>query len=224
MEPPATRKGFYPCMLTGFGFHRPSTRRVLVQAKMGSILVVIAKVFLDQPSGVGLVEHDDVIKEFAAQGAVQPLAGTVLPGGVIGGEFGVDAHGLHECLYGTEDGVPIEDEVFRGFLEGKGFAKLLLHPRCGRVGGDVQMAYDPSPVVEDHEEVERAEVPGWNHQEIHGRDHLAMVFEEAPPALATFHPILARGPSLRHVAQHGAFADREAELTQFPVNPWRAPG
>lgn len=55
-------------------------RRLLVQPEVGSVLVVIADVFVHPPSQMALIQDDHMVEQIAAASAYESLGHAVLPG------------------------------------------------------------------------------------------------------------------------------------------------
>ena len=119
----------------------------------------------------------------------------------------------------AEDGVAVEDQMPRRGIEGEGFSQLLDDPGGARVEGGVEVKDPSSVMVDDEPAVQDTQRGGRDREEVHRRDALLVVAQEAQPALDD---IWICRPS-RHVPGDGRLRDGEAQLRQFTVNSRSSP-
>lgn len=102
----------------------------------------------------------------------------------------------------------------------KRLAQLLRNPNATRMLGDVEVQDAPA-IMSDHEEaIQHAEAERGNSEEVHRRNHFAMITRECFPLFASIAlfrntPYPARDCLLRHV---------ESEFQEFAVNARCTPG
>ena len=142
---------------------------------MRAVVVVVAKVVIQQTPQMALVENDHVVWQISSQSADQALADAVLPRAVITGLLRSDAHVGREILHGSKDGVVVEQKVFWDLIVGEGFTELLLDPGGRGMPRGVDVREHSPSMLHDDEDVQLPEVPGRNDQEVHGSKHLAVV-------------------------------------------------
>jgi hypothetical protein len=75
--------------------HRARFRGILVQPQMGPTSMIIGKIGFEQPVQVNLVEDNDVILAFTAEGTNQPFDVRGLPGRARGDPKFLQAQSLH---------------------------------------------------------------------------------------------------------------------------------
>lgn len=187
---------------------------------MDAILVVVRSVVAEQTAQMEFVEYDDVIKQLAAYRAYPSLCDPVLPWATQGSWLMLDAEVFnHPEDSAREDRVIVMDQELDRRLTWERIAKLLDHPRSRRMLGDVEMK-NFAPAVGDHEpDVEHLEANRRNDQEVHGRDHVAMVSKECGPSL----PLVIASISFWEVTRHGCNADRESQLLELGLDSSRTP-
>ena len=144
---------------------------------MGSVLVVITDVLIQQPSQVPLVQDDHMIQEILTYTANPALRNSVLPRTSECNPNRMAAH----CLHGRDNidtklRVAIEDqESFRLFAAFPGSVQLQRNPK--RVGVTSHIVVkDATLVVADNEKaVQNAETQRGYSEEVHRRNSLAIV-------------------------------------------------
>ena len=196
-------------------------RRLLAQPQMGSILVVVADVFVHQSLQMTFVQHDHVIEEVVAAVTDEALGHAILPRTSEAGTFRLDAEaGDRFDDLRTEVRSAVEDQIFRSGVVRERLAQLLVHPRARRMPGDVEMKNAPSIMRDDEEAVQHTESERRHGEKIHCGDGLTVVGQERRPSPGRL-GVSRRFP---HPAQDGSLGDLEAEHLQFAVNARRAPG
>ena len=94
-----------------------STRSVLPQSEVSTVLMVITDVLIQQPSQVALVQHNHMIQEISTCTANPALRNYVLPWTAECGSQWLAAHSLHRRHdSGTELRVPVEEQETLWFL------------------------------------------------------------------------------------------------------------
>ena len=78
MQPANLRNRDHPTPFRRFNL--ALNRGVPIQGQVGPRFVVIIQVLIQNPQQVSLVEHDDVMKALASDGADHPLRVRILPG------------------------------------------------------------------------------------------------------------------------------------------------
>jgi hypothetical protein len=166
------------------------------------------------------IHNDYMVKQIPAAVAHPTLGNTVLPWTLETGPLWLNAkalHGVDDLL--IEARAAIKDQVARGRVIGKSFAKLLDNPGAGRMLGHVAMKDTSSIMRDDKEAVKHAEGERGHGKEIHRSDGLPMIAQKGRPSFCRI-GIPWRIP---HPAQDGPFRNVEAKHLQFAMNPWRAP-
>src|SRR3979490_1805550 len=78
--------------------------------------------------------------------------------------------------------------------------------------------YDLSSAMpHDQQTIEQTERSCRHHEQIHSGDAVGMIAEERLPSLGW------RTSSLGHIFSHARLSDRNVELEQLSMNPWRSP-
>lgn len=186
---------------------------------MGTVLVVVAQVALQQADQMRFISDHSVIREVPPEGADHPLAIPVLPRGPEPDLLRSDAQRLHEGTRGPEDRVPVEQEVGRKGRHRGRHREAAVAPIPRWVGGDAYLPNHPPPVVQDHQDIEQPEVLGRHHQEVHRRNQLSVIIEKGLPGLGPLGIVRPSG----HPARHAAFGGIEPQLQQFPMDAGRTP-
>jgi len=78
-------------------FRGARDRRIAAERHMGSVLVVVDDMLVDQAEQMPLPEHDDVIEQLSAQRAYPPLGESVLPRRARRDPELLDAQIVHPC-------------------------------------------------------------------------------------------------------------------------------
>jgi hypothetical protein len=124
---------------------------------------------------VPIVEHDDVVEQFTADGADEPFRHPVLPRAAAAGAGRFDAHGPEYPRHlPGENRVAVEDQVPRGTVVRERFPQLLGDPPCRRMLGDVPVDDVASPVLDHEQHVQQAKARRGHGEEVHRGDDLAM--------------------------------------------------
>ena len=135
---------------------------------------------------MSLVDDQDAVEEFAADGADEAFGDRVGPRrahrcpddlDVDGGEDGVEGRG--------ELGVAVADqepEAPAGVVEVHGqVAGLLGQPRAGRVRGDAEDVYAAGGVLDDEERVQPVQGDGVEVEQVAGQDPVRLGAQELGP-------------------------------------------
>lgn len=93
-------------------------------------------------------------------------------------------------------------------------AKLLNHPRCGQMLGDVEVQ-NFAAAVGDHEPDDgHLEADRRDHGKVHRREHVAMISQERGPSLQ----LVVATTSFREVARHSFETDSGSQLLELGLN------
>jgi hypothetical protein len=143
------------------------------------MVVEVGLVLAEDRCGVALVDDEDLVEEFAADAADEPLGGRVRAGrsnrcfdhlNPCGSEDGVE--------HGGELGVVVWDEVpevLAGVVEVRGeIARLLGEPGAGGVGGDAEDVDLVGGVFDDEERVEPGQCDGVEVEQVAGQDRVGL--------------------------------------------------
>jgi len=125
---------------------------------------------------MGLIEYDNVIQKIAPTAFDPPFRYAVLPRTVKRGSNRADGHRPY-CYRDLQSilGIPIKDEISGSRLIREGLAQLLQDPTGSGMGRNVEMRDTPSTVADDEETIEHTESDGRDREEIHRRNHFAVV-------------------------------------------------
>src|SRR5262245_5626574 len=95
-------------------FDRPFLRRLLLQAIMNAIFVIIVEVISNEPTQMGFVQHDHVVQEFSTTASHPALCHTILPRAAISRANQLAAEAVQlRGDFSPELGVAVEDQVGR---------------------------------------------------------------------------------------------------------------
>jgi hypothetical protein len=75
----------------------PAARSVLAERQMGSVIVVVADVFGEEPFQVALIESDHMVQEVLPTASDPALRNSVLPRTLKRGSDRTDLHGSNRC-------------------------------------------------------------------------------------------------------------------------------
>jgi hypothetical protein len=104
----------------------PVTWSLLVQAKMGSVVMVVADIFGHETLQVALVKHDHMVEQIATATPDKSLRHAILPRTSEAGSLGLDAEALDRLdNLGTEIRASVKDQIFRSHLVWERLAQLL---------------------------------------------------------------------------------------------------
>src|SRR5215472_49576 len=152
---------------------------------MRTIFVVIAKVILGQTPKMACIDNDDVIEQFVTKAAHPALGNSVLPWTLIARPHGIYSTGVQEFEHDIAKFlIAIEDDIVLVRAAGQGFTKLLNHPATGRMLGAVEMKDFAAVVMDQKQAIQNPEIECDDGEQIHPDDHLPVIVEERPPALA----------------------------------------
>jgi hypothetical protein len=84
---------------------------------------------------------------------------------------------------------------------------------------NIEMEDPAATAFDDKETIQNSEGKGWNREEVHGRDDLAVIAQEGSPEF----PCLAGRRQAPDIARDGTFGNVQTELQKFTVNPRSAP-
>jgi hypothetical protein len=166
----------------------------------------------------GLVENDDVVQAVPAKSADDPFDVSALPGRAWGREHLFDAHGLDlldRVL--TEDAVPVTEQIAGCAVPGEGLPELVRSPFGRGMSCDGKVEKATTLVHQHQEHVQNLKTDRRYREEVHRNQTLYMIFQEGSPGLRRW------PPATDHVFTHAGFADINAQLEQFAMDPWSAP-
>src|SRR6266545_6211312 len=166
-----------------------------------------------------LVQDDDVVETFSAQGADQSLRDGVRLRRTNGRRDSVDADALSALSkLGAIDGIPIAEQMAGFPAPWCGLDELPPHPSCRRVGCHVDMHQLASAVGDEYQHVQRLERQRGHRQQIGGPKVVSMVAQERAPGLTGWARWFAPA-----IASNRATADHDAQLQQLASDPFGAP-
>lgn len=112
----------------------------------------------------------------------------------------------------------MDQELSRG-LVGKCLAKLLHHPRRGRMLGNVEMQGFAAAMGDQEPDEEHLEADYRDDEKVHRRDRVAMISQERGPSLA----LVIAAPSFREETRDSCEADGEPQFLELGMDPSGAP-
>lgn len=144
--------------------------------------MVVVEVLAEQAQGVRLVEHDDMIKALAAEGADEPFHVRILPRRARRRLHLADAEQPQHPRHGlAEDAVVVVDQELRRGVEGEGLAELPRHPLGARLGRDVVVEHLPTRVAQHQEHIQHAPRDRWHREEVDRGSGVEMVADKGTP-------------------------------------------
>jgi hypothetical protein len=195
-------------------------RGLLLQPKVGSVLVVVAQILSHQALEMPLVKNDDMIEQVSPAITDEAFCDTVLPRAAKATPLGFDSEALDSADdLGIEIGCAIEYEILLDRIVREGFTQLLYRPSACRMLGYVTVE-DVPPVVGDHEEaIDHSKRQRRHCEEVHSGNRLSVVAQKGRPLLRRL-----RTPGrLPHPAQHRPLRDIETKQPQLTVDPRGSP-
>ena len=158
---------------------------------MAPIVIVVVSVFSNKTAQMILVQHDDVVEQFAATISCPSLRDAVLPRAAVrsSDRFHAKRSGGIPNL-GSKYSITIMDQILVMDLEWEGLSKLLDYPRRSRVSRCIHVNDLTPSVIDDEENIQQSERDCRNNEKIHGHNDIAMVGKEGFPRL--------RFPCVRH--------------------------
>src|ERR1022692_1650235 len=169
---------------------------------------------------MSLVEEEDVVEKFAAQGADEALGDRVHVGRTDGALDDADASAAGGTVEGSSElVVAVADQKSgRRGLHG-GVANLLCRPRLVGAAGSGDVHHLAGALVDEEEQEQRPEQEVVGLDEVAAPDVLRMVLNEGGPGLASGAPTNGA-----NVLLDGALAERDGELEHLAADPFGAPG
>ncbi len=129
-----------------------------------------------------LVEHNEVVEAFAADGADDPLGEGILPWRVGRDKNLVKAETVDATVEGVAvDRVTISKEIAWGRVVGEDVDDLLGGPGVGGVVGDVDVNEFATIVAKHDEREEQTEREGRDDEEVDGNDVSGMSGQKGAP-------------------------------------------
>src|SRR4051794_12137367 len=170
------------------------------------------------PAQAGRVEHNNVIKAFATEGANDPFDIGALPRRAWCRQSLFDTHRLDLVDEITaEDAVTIAQQELRRAVPRKSFPKLVRSPLGSGMCSHREVNDAATLVCQHQEDVEDLKPDCRDGEEVYGHKGLEMVLEEGPPSLRRWFPIT------HEILAHARLPDVDAELQKLAVNVRRAP-
>ena len=131
---------------------------IVAERLMWTRCVVVDEVGAQQPTQMPLVEHDDVVEAFSANGPDDALGEGILPGRAGRDENLVHPHAVDAAVKGAAvERVTIAEEIPWGCFVGERLNDLLGGPGSSGMAGDVDVNGLPAIVAEHDEREEQAE-------------------------------------------------------------------
>jgi hypothetical protein len=119
---------------------------------MGSCLVEVRHIRIEDALKLPLVEDQQVVKAFLPHASQKAFTGCIGSRSVIGGS---EHFNSTRCRDSRETGpklvIVITEQILGGLPIGSGFPKLLRHPSIGRGSGNADMNHSPCLEFDDEE-------------------------------------------------------------------------
>src|SRR5437016_2866352 len=165
-----------------------------------------------------LADHDYVVKAFPTNRANHRLGVRVLPGRAGRNYRFSDA----QCLGLTRKSfsinlVSIPNQLPGPLLQRARLEQLACRPFRSRMLRDIEMHQPASAVGQDHEHEQHPKGRGGNREQIQRDQVLRVILQKRAPRLRR------RPPRADHVLRNRRLRDRQTELQQLAVDPWRTP-
>ena len=188
---------------------------VFIQRAMNPAFIIVGGELDEDPTQVGLPEHDQVVDALPPDGANQSFRKTVLPRRAGRDRLVANAHGAQAAGDSrTVNGVTVADQVAWCLIPGKSFSDLPRNPFCRRMRRHI----DPDQLAprqpNNDEGVEQAKANSWNDEQIDGGDVRHVIAKERAPALTGRRLVTLLG----HVLGHCRLRHRKAKLEQLAMN------
>src|SRR5215831_16875269 len=161
------------------------------------------------------VERDHMIEDFTATRSHPSLGNSVLPRCLHARLLDFQTRRLQKADHiGVMSRIAIEDGVTIPTSLGEGFTQLLHHPLGCRVSRHIEVQDLPASMLDDEETMQQSERHRWYGEEVERNDHLAMILQEGPPALAGI-PAAVDSPQ---VSSHGSLGDDETQFQESEIS------
>ena len=193
---------------------------LLLQAKMRSVIVVVANIIGHQSLEMMFIEDNYTVEQVAATRAHEAFGNAILPRTLDRGTDGFHPEGV--CGFddfGAKGYIPVEDQVARCGVVRECFTQLLRHPLTCRMLRDVEVQNAPT-IMSNHEEaIKHAKGQRGHREEIHRRNGLTVVAEESRPSFRRF------GVPRRfvHPVQYGSLRYPKTKHLELAMNARCAP-
>jgi hypothetical protein len=185
---------------------------------MRAYLIVIFQVRQQYVTEVPLSEHNNVVKAFPSDRTDQPFGISILPRGAWRRWSVANAHRSKSSDEDIAIGpIAIADQIVGSPFPAESFRNLICNPFCGRMRCDAEPYDLSSAVPHDQQSIEQTKRDCRHDEQIHRGDAVGMIAEERLPALGR------RTSSLGHIFSHARLSDRDVELQQLSMDPWRSP-
>ncbi len=131
-------------------------RRPLGEGEMGTCIIIIAHVCVDDSLELILTDRDDVVSAFAPEGPNDALAVAILPWGASGADDLLKLERVDASLkLVAEDSVLVTMDEPSVRLPGQGLGELLRRPFGCRVRRDRDVQDTSAPMIENDEYIEQ---------------------------------------------------------------------
>jgi hypothetical protein len=187
---------------------------------MDAFRIVVADVLSESAFPVIFMEYDDGIEKLSTNDDDESLRSSVLPGVSEGRAPGTKLEPLdREADVGREDRVTFEAEDSVRRLIGNRITERLDHPASRWTLGDADVENSSAFGIERNPDVEQLEANGEDHEDVHPRDDVPGVPQEAHPAWVSVWVRLG----FRQVTRTGREAHLDPELRELHLDLPRAP-
>jgi len=196
----------------------PRHGAVHVQGAVSAEGMIVMEIPGERTLEMPFSENEHMVEAFAPDAPDDPFNIRGLPWAPRGDYDLLDAHVLDPSPEKRAiDPVPIPEHVSRRFIPGKRFKNLPRGPVLAGVLRHVEMDH-PAPFMSEQDQHEQQLEFHRGHDEEVNRNKIAhMILQEAPPCLSR------RLPVTNHVLLNRRLGHVDADLSQFPHDPWRTP-
>jgi hypothetical protein len=189
----------------------------LLTERRASRVVVVGRVRSQQMAKMPLAEHDNVVKTFPADRTDRPFTIPVLPRRSRRVWPIPNAHHPKAADENfTIRAIPIADQIAGKLLPSAGFRYLVCDPFRGRMRRYSEPYDLSSAMPHDQQTIEQTERDCRHDEQIDRGNAVGMIAEERLPPLGRTSP-------LRHIFSYARLSDRDVELEQLSMDPWRSP-
>src|ERR1035437_9948011 len=154
----------------------PTSRRLLVQTEVGSVVVIIGNVLGEESLQMALIQRDNAVEQAAAAASDPTLGDTILPRTL---NRGTDRCHLQRADRGWHFQsvlrIVVEYEKSGRGIAGKSFSQLLHDPGASGVASEVEVQNAPAIMTDDEEAVQNPKGESGDGEEIHGSDSFPMI-------------------------------------------------
>jgi hypothetical protein len=196
---------------------QPRHRTIHLQRPVHAPVMIIAKVFGQEPPQMAPVQDNHVVQAFAADTPDQAFDVRILPGTPRGDEDLFDPHVPHPLPKGGPvDTITVAQEIPRSLVPREGVDHLLCGPLRGEVFRNIDMDKTSSLMGQDEQDEQHFVGDRRHDKEIQGHEVLHVVLQKGLPRGRR------RSPWSDAIRLHRRLGHLDAQLVQLSDDPRRA--